>query len=494
MERAIRDRKIFVLILSLVLMVVVAGILVKTTACASRTQTASGRALEIQDKPTGSVDLSTAIINVANQSIPTVVYIQVTQSKIIENPFLPFQNDPFFRKYFGIPKMPPRFRQEVTGVGSGMIIDPSGLILTNNHVAQGATKMIVMLANGSRHDAEVVGTDPKTDLAVIKINPSTKLTHVVFGNSDKVQVGEWVVAIGAPQAFEKSVTQGIISGMHRTGISEPTGYQDFLQTDASINPGNSGGPLLNLYGQVIGVNAAIATSSGGFEGIGFTIPSNIAVYVAKALITKGKVERGWLGVTVGDITPEIGKTRNIPPNTTGSLVQSVAKGGPAERAGLTPGDIVIAVNGKEVKTTNEFRNMIAQVQPGNVVVLTVLRSGKRQDIRVTTGSEKDAAASISASLQARLGGQFRSLTDAEIQKYRLKEGLGVIITSLERTGPLALAGFEVSDGILGINDQPVAGVDGLAVLTSTLKPGEKVTMIALDHRTGGTGKIAVTLR
>ncbi|MEN6617076.1 MAG: PDZ domain-containing protein, partial [Syntrophorhabdus sp.] len=326
------------------------------------------------------------------------------------------------------------------------------------------------------------------------INPQTKLTHVVFGNSDKLQVGEWVVAIGAPQAFEKSVTQGIISAMHRTGISEPTDYQDFLQTDAPINPGNSGGPLLNLYGQVIGINAAIATSSGGFEGIGFTIPSNVAVYVAKTLISKGKVERGWLGVTVRDITPEIAQERKFPQNTTGSLVENVAKGSPAERAGLASGDIVVSVNGKEVKNTNEFRNIVAQIQPGNVVVLTVIRNGKRQDIRVTTGSEKDAAASISSSLQARLGGQFRALTDAEVQKYNLKAGLGVIITSLDGTGPLAKAGFEVNDGILGINDQPVAGVDGLALITSSLKPGQKISTIALDHRSGGTGKITVIVR
>ncbi|MEN6615321.1 MAG: trypsin-like peptidase domain-containing protein, partial [Syntrophorhabdus sp.] len=170
MEKAAQKRRAFVIVLlSLALVIIAAGIIVKTTACASRTQTGSGQALEIYDKPTEPVDLSTGIIKVAGQNIPAVVYIQVTQSKIVENPFLPFQNDPFFRKFFGIPKLPPRFKQEITGVGSGMIIDPSGLILTNNHVAAGATKMIVMLADGSRHDAQVVGTDPKTDLAVIRI-------------------------------------------------------------------------------------------------------------------------------------------------------------------------------------------------------------------------------------------------------------------------------------------------------------------------------------
>ena len=479
--------------MALILVVVATAAVLKTKTCASSVQFGSGKILQIQDKPSGPVDLSTAIVNVAKQNIPAVVYIQVTQTRIVENPFLPFQNDPFFRRFFGNPKMPPRFKQEITGVGSGMIIDQNGHILTNNHVAANAATMKVMLSDGSRYDAQLVGTDPKTDLAVIRITPPAKLPYVVFGDSDKVEVGEWVVAIGAPQAFEKTVTQGIISAMHRTGISEPTDYQDFLQTDAPINPGNSGGPLLNLHGQVIGVNAAIATSSGGFEGIGFTIPSNIAVYVAKALIQNGKIERGWLGVTIRDVPPEEAKTGNVK-STAGSVVENIAKGGPAERAGLAKGDMVVAFNGKEITNTNDLRNRVSQTTPGTVVTLTVLRNGKRQDIRVTTGNEKDAAESITASLQIRLGGQFRSPTDAEIQKYGLTSGLGAIITSIEKGGPLSQAGFEVNDGILGINDQPVAGVEGLAVMVDTAKQGQKISVIALDHRTGGTGKIDVIVR
>ena len=205
------------------------------------------------------VDLSTAIIQVAKQNLPAVVYIEVTESREVTNPFLPFENDPFFRRFFGAPKMPPKFKQEVKGLGSGMIIDAQGHILTNYHVAGGATKLEVTLADGSKYPATLVGGDPKTDLAVIRIQPKEKLPHVAFGDSDKAEVGEWVVAIGAPRALEKSVTQGIISAKHRRGITDPTGYQDFLQTDAAINPGNSGGPLLNLYGEVVGVNAAIAT-------------------------------------------------------------------------------------------------------------------------------------------------------------------------------------------------------------------------------------------
>ena len=228
--------------------------------------------LKIVEKPPGSVDLSSAIVKVAKQIIPAVVYIEVTESRVVENPFGPLGNDPFFRRFFGLPNMPKKFKQEMKGLGSGMIIDSQGHILTNYHVAGNATKMEVTLADGSKYPATLVGGDARTDLAVIHISAQRALPFVTFGDSDKTDVGEWVVAVGAPRALEKSVTQGIISAKHRTGINDPHAYEDFLQTDAPINPGNSGGPLLNLYGQVIGVNAAIATESGGFEGIGFTVP------------------------------------------------------------------------------------------------------------------------------------------------------------------------------------------------------------------------------
>ena len=240
-----------------------------------------------QEKET--VDLNTAIVKVSKQNLPAVVYIDVTESQEIANPHLPLENNPFFRRFFGTPKMPRKFKQEVKGLGSGMILDSEGRILTNYHVAGGATKIEVTLDDGSKYPAKLLGGDPKTDLAVIQISANEQLPHVTFGDSDKVEVGEWVVAIGAPRALEKSVTHGIISATHRHGVMDPASYEDFLQTDAAINPGNSGGPLLNLPGEVIGVNAAIATESGGFEGIGFTIPSNMAQYVAKALIAHGKV-------------------------------------------------------------------------------------------------------------------------------------------------------------------------------------------------------------
>lgn len=240
--------------------------------------------VSVSEKGEGSADLSTAIMRVANRILPAVVYIEVTESREVENPFFPFENSPFFRRFFGVPNTPRRFKQEIQGLGSGMILDKEGHILTNYHLAGGATKMEITLADGSKHPGKLLGGDPKTDLAVVQIQVKESLPHVTFGDSDKLEIGEWVVAIGAPRALEKTVTHGIISAKNRTGITGPKSQQEFLQTDAPINPGNSGGPLLNLRGEVIGVNAAIATESGGFEGIGFTIPSNTAVRVAKDLI------------------------------------------------------------------------------------------------------------------------------------------------------------------------------------------------------------------
>ena len=251
-----------------------------------------------------AVDLSTAIAKVAKETIPAVVHIEVTQRQEVNNPFLPFENDPFFHYFFDVPHhMPRKFKRELKGLGSGMIMDAQGHILTNNHVVAGANEIQVLLSDGQYYPAKLVGTDPKTDLAVIQIKADENLPFVTFGDSDEMKVGNWVVAIGAPQGLDQTVTQGIISAKHRRGILDPSSYQDYLQTDAAINPGNSGGPLLNLQGKVIGVNAAIVSESGGFEGIGFAIPSNMAVHIADALIKNGKVERGWLGVSIRGLTP-----------------------------------------------------------------------------------------------------------------------------------------------------------------------------------------------
>ena len=439
------------------------------------------------------IDLSTAIIQVAKQNLPTVVYIEVTESREVANPFLPFESDPYFRRFFGNPKMPKKFKQEMKGLGSGMIIDPLGHILTNFHVAGGATKIEVTLADGSKHPAKLVGGDSKTDLAVIHISTKENLPHVTFGDSDKAEVGEWVVAIGAPRALEKSVTQGIISAKHRRGITDPNSYQDFLQTDAAINPGNSGGPLLNLYGEVIGVNAAIATESGGFEGIGFTIPSNMAQYIAKALIAKGKVERGWLGVTIQDLTPNLAKQVHAE-TLKGVLIVDVAKGGPADKVGLKKNDVVIAYRGKEIPDSSTFRNDVAETSIGTEAKVTALRNGKREEYTVKIGTLEEATKLLAASVKERLGVEVRPPSSIEVNKYGLNPNQGVVITWEDPKGPLKEAGFEIGDMILAVNNQSIESVEGFVDLVSLLKPKEKIVILALDRQTGNTGTVQVVVR
>jgi len=438
-----------------------------------------------------TVDLSTAIAKVAKETIPAVAHIEVTQRQELNNPFLPFENDPFFHYFFDVPhNMPRKFKRELKGLGSGMVMDVQGHILTNNHVVAGANEIQVFLADGQYYPAKLVGTDPKTDLAVIKIKADEKLPYVTFGDSDEMKVGNWVVAIGAPQGLDQTVTQGIISAKHRRGILDPSSYQDYLQTDAAINPGNSGGPLLNLQGQVIGVNAAIVSEFGGFEGIGFAIPSNIAVHIAKELIKNGEVERGWLGVSIRDLTPDLKKSLKLNVSK-GALIADVVKGGPADEAGLQKNDVVTAYQGKEITDASSLQNQVANTSIGQEITLTVMREGKSRDLKVKIGDLQDAVKKLAASLNKRLGVVVRSVTEKEAQEYGLHGSNGVAIKSLRTDGLLGKAGFEVDDIILAINDQPVSDVQSFVNLIESLKPHQWVQFLVLDHRAGQTGYIRV---
>jgi serine protease Do len=451
-----------------------------------------GISVQAAERTKGSIDLATAIVQVAKQNIPAVVHIEVTERQEVMNPWWGFENDPFFRRFFDVPRMPRKFKRELKGLGSGMIIDAQGHMLTNYHVAGGATQIEVLLANGERYSAKLVGADPKTDLAVIRISPREPLPHVTFGDSDKVEVGEWVVAIGAPRGLDKSVTQGIISAKHRQGIEDPSSYEDFLQTDAAINPGNSGGPLLNLSGEVIGVNAAIATESGGFEGIGFTIPSNMALHIARTLIAHGKVERGWLGISVRDLTPELAKSHHLEKEM-GALVADVIKGGPAEKAGIKKDDVIVAYGGQEIPDAGSLRNDVATTPIGQEVKVTLVRGGKGEDLSVKVESLEGAAKILGASVKDRLGADFRPVSPQEAEKYGLEGNQGVAISWEDPKGPLRKAGFEVSDIILEINYQPVQGVESFVSMVKSLQPQQQIVLLALDHRSGQTGNVRVTV-
>ena len=437
-------------------------------------------------------DLRTAIAKVARETLPAVVHIDVTQSQEVSNPFLPFENDPFFHYFFNAPnrQMPRKFKRELKGLGSGMIMDTKGHILTNNHVVAGANKIQVFLADGREYPGKVVGTDPKTDLAVVQIKTSEQLPHVTFGNSDKLEVGDWVVAIGAPRGLDQTVTQGIISAKHRRGILNPSSYQDYLQTDAAINPGNSGGPLLNLKGQVIGVNSAIISESGGFEGIGFAIPSNIAVHIADELIQKGKVERGWLGVSIRDVTPALQKSMKLNVSQ-GALVVEVVKGSPADKAGLQKNDVVTAYQGKKIRNSSELQNQVANTNIGQEITLTAVRKGESRNFKVKIGNLQNAVKIMASSLNKRMGVVVRPVTEKEAHKYGMQEPKGVAIKLLQPDGLLGKAGFEVRDIILSIDGQPVNDVQGFVNIVQSLKPHHWVQFLVLDHRTGQTGYIRV---
>jgi serine protease Do len=438
-------------------------------------------------------DLSNTFVQIAKKAIPSVVHIEVTARQEMTNPFLPFENDPFFRYFFNAPDSSKKFKRDVKGLGTGMIIDSNGNILTNYHVAGGATKIEVLLADGEKYTAKLIGGDPKTDLAVIRINAKKQLSYVTFGNSDKIEVGEWIMAIGHPRGLDQTVTHGLISDKHRRGITDPSSYQDFIQTDAAINPGNSGGPLLNLNGEVIGVNTVIVSSSGGFEGIGLAIPSNIATHVAKTLIAFGKVERGWLGVSAQDLTPDLAKPLGIAASK-GALVNDVVKGSPAEKSGIKKDDVITIFNGKPIADGNTLRNEVAVTPIGKDVKLTVLRGSRTYELVVNIGDLRAATASLSASVKEKLGAEVRTTTQKETEKYQLNQGQGIVVTKVEQNGPLGKAGFEVGDLMLEINGQEINGIESFVELVGSVKKNQRISLLALDGKSGKTGYIQVVVR
>jgi serine protease Do len=434
-----------------------------------------------------------AIEQVARKAIPTVVHIEVTEYQQVVNPMVPFENNPFFDQFFGTPKGPRKFKRELKGVGSGIIMDAQGHILTNNHVAGGASKIEVLLSNGGHYPAKLVGTDPKTDLAVIKISAGKPLPFASFGDSDQVQVGQWVVAIGQPLGLNQTVTQGIISAKHRNNILNPSSYEDFLQTDAAINPGNSGGPLLNLKGEVVGINSAIMSKSGGFEGIGFSIPSNMAIHVAKELIAHGKVVRGWLGVSIQNLTPALAESFGAK-GVDGALIADVVKKGPGDTAGLKRGDIVLSFGGKPIKDADTLRNEVAAAPVGKETEFTVFRDGKRLERKVKIGNLENATKFFSRVVKERLGVTVRPVTKKETQKYALHPQQGVAVAGVDPKGPLGSAGFEVGDIILQINRYAITSMQDLDSIVSATGPHQRIVIFALDHRTGNRAALRVSLR
>ncbi len=439
-------------------------------------------------------NLVTAVETVAKQAIPAVVHVEVTERQEVANPFIPFENEPFLKYFFGAPQMPKKFKREISGLGSGVIIDASGHILTNYHVVGGATKINVVLADGrefSGKSVKLVGTDPKTDLAVIQILGKDLFPYLPLGNSDQVQVGQWVVAIGQPRGLSETVTQGIISAKHRTGLSEPSSYQDFLQTDAAINPGNSGGPLMDLKGAVIGINSAIISQSGGFEGLGFAIPSNIAAHVSKELIEHGKVVRGWMGASLQKITPELAKSFNLN-SFKGSLVSDVIKDSPAQRAGLKRGDVITAFQGNPVDNPSLLRNDVSLTAPGTQVRLTIIRNGAQSDIPVKIGNLETQQTAMANTLKHEFGIAVRSMTSEEANTYGLNSQAAVIVEDVSPESPFGKAGFQKDDIIVQIGRNQVDSAATLLTILDALR-GRNIKVLAVDHNSGQTTLVQVHL-
>ena len=345
-----------------------------------------------------------------------------------------------------------QFKQQ--RLGSGSIISKDGYILTNNHVVGGADRILVRLHDGQEFEAELIGADPPSDIAVIKI-PANELNPIQMGNSDEMQVGETVIAIGNPFGLTLTVTLGIISAKGRSNVGI-TDYENFIQTDAAINPGNSGGPLINLEGKLIGVNTAIFSKNGGYQGIGFSVPVNMAQIIMKDLIAEGKVSRGWLGVGIQDVTAELAQAFGVK-NTKGSLITKVMPSSPAETAGLIKGDIVIRVNQRKVKNSSQLRNYIAEAGAWADVTLEVIREGKTEIIKVTLDELKSASTSTPLKTQSSLvlGILVQDLSPDVVKRLGYDPGTGVVITEVESGSPAAQVGLKAGMVIAEVNRQPV---------------------------------------
>ncbi len=381
---------------------------------------------------------------------PAVVNIAVLQKSPEEdNPLL---QDPFFRRFFGLPES----SQPQMAAGSGVIVDAkNGYVLTNRHVIKDATQVMVTLKDNRRFPARVIGSDAGTDIAVLQIK-ADHLTELPFGDSDALRVGDFVVAIGNPFGIGQTVTSGIVSALGRSGLS-PQGYEDFIQTDAPINPGNSGGALVDLRGELVGINSAIIGPSGGNVGIGFAVPSNMARAVMDQLIRFGKVKRGRLGISMKELTPELARALGVTADE-GAVIAEVQNDSPAARAGLQPGDVVVAINGRPVRSASELRARLGVMPVGAEVALKVLRGAQTRTVRARIGAIEARAVP---------GGQaVPELAGASLAEAERSTGDGaervIAVTGVEPGSPADRNGLQPGDLIIGVNGQRVRSVAALA--------------------------------
>jgi serine protease Do len=443
---------------------------------------AQGRALLNQ--------FSAAFEEAAAKVNSSVVPIFSEQQVTVPSPFDPFQDffgDDFFKQFFNAPpqhgRKPEEQKQTVHSLGSGVIVSKDGYILTNNHVVDGADKLTVVLADKKKYTAKIIGTDPQTDVAIIKI-AAGNLPAVTLGNSDNVQIGEWVIAVGNPFELLHTVTAGIISAKGRSSVGLAD-YEDFIQTDASINPGNSGGALADLDGNVIGINTAISSPSGGNVGIGFAIPINMAKREMDELIDKGKISRGYLALVPQDIDEDMAKAMHLK-SADGALVGDVTPDGPADKGGIKRGDIITQFEGKKVTNSTELRNLVAQADPGSAAKMTLQRDGKEMQVTVVLGERpkgRGGRASQPEQQQPdeqtskKLGLSMQNLTPDIAQQLGYQNEHGVVITDVASGSPAEESGLQQGDLIKEVNRAAVTTTREFNRIVARLGSGDSVALL-----------------
>ena len=447
---------------------------------------------QTQKKPSGFAALPD-FVQLAEKLAPVVVNVSTTQAvkrpqSAPQQPFGRQQPGPdpfggedpfsefwrrFFGDQFGVPGGPGAAPRR--GLGSGFIIDAKGLILTNNHVVEDAEKITVKLSDDREFSAKVVGRDPKTDIAVIQITDGKGSFPVApLGDSSNLKVGEWVVAMGSPFGLDNTLTAGVVSAKDRQiGAGN---YDSFIQTDASINPGNSGGPLVNLRGEVVGINTAIFSRSGGNLGIGFAIPIDLAKEILPQLIKTGKVTRGWLGVSIQRVTPELAESLGLE-KSRGALVASVSDGSPAAQAGIKAGDVIVEYNGKPIEDSGQLPIIVARTEVGQSVQATVIRDKKRIPVTIKVGELKEEEVVASAPQTGKLGLMVQNVTPEVAESLGLNRTGGVVITSVQPQSAAAEAGLRRGDVVLEVNRKTIANTSEFQTTVDQLKPGENVLFL-----------------
>ena len=426
----------------------------------------------VKEVPKDTLAAQQAFTNVVKAVNPAVVNISTVSKKKLVQPL--FEMSPLFDDFFGGRGDQPQYRRE-NSLGSGFIINRDGYIITNDHVVRDAESIQVKLSNENVYSGKVVGSDPKTDIAVIKINAKEQLPVAVLGDSDKLQVGQWAIAIGNPFGLDRTVTVGVVSATGRSNMGIET-YENFIQTDASINPGNSGGPLLNVYGEVIGINTAIVAAG---QGIGFAIPINMAKRIVPQLIKKGNVSRSWLGVSIQPVTEEIAQSFGLK-RAQGALVSDIMEGSPAAKAGLMQGDVITRLAGKEIKSVQELQLLVADMPVGSPVDIEVFRDGHTKKFSIVPVSADSAAAAKPKSSEAET--TWVGLSVEELPRDMRQKGLhGVVVTSVEPGSLAADSGIQRGDVVVSANQRKINSVSDYA---KAMKDAERKGSVALLVRRG----------